>query len=95
MSGEQRQQESTAGPERPRLNAEEYRQLFEECHDAMVVTSRDGTILEANHAASEMFDWPHDRFLGMDIHERWHGMVTQKKTVRAEKGVWCECSGGT
>ena len=33
----------------------------------MVVTARDGTILEANRAASEMFDWPHDRFLGMNV----------------------------
>ena len=63
MSGLQRQQSKGRG----RLNAEEYRELFEECHDAMVVTARDGTILEANHAASEMFDWPHERFLGMDI----------------------------
>ena len=67
MNNSQQQSGGPAGPERPRLNAEEYRQLFEECHDAMVVTARDGTILEANRAASEMFDWPHDRFLGMDI----------------------------
>ena len=67
MNNPQQESGGTAGSKPPRLNAEEYRELFEECHDAMVVTARNGTVLEANHAASEMFDWPHDRFLGMDI----------------------------
>ena len=51
----------------PRLNAEQYRELFEECHDAMAIIARDGTILDANHAASELFAWPHAEFLGMNI----------------------------
>ena len=49
------------------LNAEEYRELFEECRDAMAIIARDGTILDANHAASELFAWPHAEFLGMNI----------------------------
>ena len=49
------------------INAEEYRELFEECRDAMAIIARDGTILDANHAASELFAWPHATFLGMNI----------------------------
>ena len=49
------------------LNAEEYRELFEECRDAMAIIARDGTILDANQAASELFAWPHAEFLGMNI----------------------------
>ena len=63
MSRQKRQQSKGSG----RLKVEEYRELFEECHDAMVVTERDGTILDANHAASELFAWPHAEFLGMNI----------------------------
>ena len=63
MSGLKRQQSKGSG----RLNAEEYRELFEECHEAMAIIARDGTILDANHAASELFDWPHAEFLGMNI----------------------------
>ena len=64
MSEQQQQQrKGTAG----RLSGQQYRELFEESHDAMVVTERDGTILDANHAASELFAWPHAEFLGMNI----------------------------
>ena len=63
MSRQKRQQSKGSG----RLNVEQYRELFEESHDAMVVTERDGTILDANHAASELFDWPRAEFLGRNI----------------------------
>ena len=43
MSGQKRHQRKGSG----RLNAEEYRELFEECHDAMAIIARDGTILDA------------------------------------------------
>ena len=33
----------------------------------MVIAARDGTILDANHAASELFAWPHAEFLGLNI----------------------------
>ena len=49
------------------LNAEEYRELFEECRDAMAIIARDGTVLDANQAASELFAWPRAEFLGMNI----------------------------
>ena len=50
-----------------RLNAEQYRELFEECHDAIAIIARDGTVLDANRAASQLFCWPHAEFLGMNI----------------------------
>ena len=36
----------------------------------MAIIARDGTILDANHAASELFAWPHAEFLGMNILSR-------------------------
>ena len=63
MSRQKRQQRKRSG----QLNAEEYRELFEECHDPMAIIARDGTILDANHAASELFAWPHAEFLGRNI----------------------------
>ena len=63
MSGQKRQQGKGSG----QLNAEEYRELFEECHEAMAIIARDGTILDANQAASELFGWPHAEFLGRNI----------------------------
>ena len=54
MSRQKRQQPKVNRP----LKAEEYRELFEECHDAMAITARDGTILDANHAASELLPGP-------------------------------------
>ena len=33
----------------------------------MAIIARGGTILDANHAASELFAWPHAEFLGMNI----------------------------
>ena len=63
MSGLKRQQSKGSG----RLNARQYRELFEESHDAMAIIARDGTILDANLAASELFAWPHAEFLGMNI----------------------------
>ena len=69
MSKQQQQQqpEGAAGPEGSRLNLEEYRELFEECRDAMAIIARDGTILDANRAASALFAWPHAEFLGRNI----------------------------
>ena len=33
----------------------------------MAIIARDGTILDANHAASDLFAWPHAEFLGRNI----------------------------
>ena len=63
MSRQKRQHSKVSG----RLNTRQYRELFEECHDAMAIIPRDGTILDANPAASELFAWPHAEFLGMNI----------------------------
>ena len=67
MDQQPQQDPGSAVPRRSRLSGQQYRELFEECHDAMVVTARDGTILDANHAASDLFAWPHAEFLGMNI----------------------------
>ncbi len=55
--------QGTAGATSPRLSGQQYRELFEESHDAILIIARDGVILDANHAASELFAWPH--FLGV------------------------------
>ena len=59
--------QGTAGATSPRLSGQQYRELFEESHDAILITERDGVILDANHAASELFAWPHADFLGMNV----------------------------
>lgn len=59
--------QGTAGASSPRLSGQQYRELFEESHDAILITERDGVILDANHAASEFFAWPHTDFIGMNV----------------------------
>ena len=43
-------------------NLAEYRQLFEQSRDAIVVTSADGTVVDANPAAHELFEAPGEAF---------------------------------
>ncbi len=59
--------QGTAGATSPRLSGQQYRELFEESHDAILIIARDGVILDANHAASELFAWPHADFIGMNV----------------------------
>ena len=59
--------QGAAGATSPRLSGRQYRELFEESHDAILITQRDGVILDANHAASELFAWPHADFIGMNV----------------------------
>ena len=37
--------QGTAGVTSPRLSGQQYRELFEESHDAILITERDGVIL--------------------------------------------------
>ena len=44
-----------------------YRDLFEESHDALLITERDGTIVAANAAAATLFGYERDELTGFDI----------------------------
>ena len=44
-----------------------YRDLFEESHDALLITERDGTIVAANAAAAALFGYERDELTGFDI----------------------------
>ena len=48
----------------------------------MAVIARDGTILDANRAASALFAWPHAEFLGRALPHLCH-----KQTVRQHHEV--------
>jgi PAS domain S-box-containing protein len=48
-------------------DAECYRDLFEESKDAVYVSSREGKILSINRAGVELFGYPAEEMIGMDI----------------------------
>ncbi|MCX6000675.1 MAG: PAS domain S-box protein [Chloroflexi bacterium] len=45
-----------------------YRALFEDSRDAICIVSRDGRLIEANHAASELVGCKREDFVGADVH---------------------------
>ncbi len=44
-----------------------YRDLFEESHEALIITERDGKIVDANNAASALFGYARAELVGMNI----------------------------
>ena len=68
-----------------------YRGLFEASPDALFTAERDGTIVDANHAASELFAYERANLLGLNIrslyvslddYKRFQEEVEQKALVR-------------
>lgn len=45
--------------------AEKYRALFEQVHDAIYITSRDGRFVDVNRSAHELFGYTREEMLGM------------------------------
>jgi diguanylate cyclase (GGDEF)-like protein/PAS domain S-box-containing protein len=53
-----------------RQSERDYRELFENAHDAIMILSgadADGTILEANQRACELYGFPREEFVGMPL----------------------------
>ena len=44
-----------------------YRALFEESRDAIIISERDGAIVEANQAACDMFGYTREEIVGIDV----------------------------
>jgi diguanylate cyclase (GGDEF)-like protein/PAS domain S-box-containing protein len=74
-----------------RESEERYRTLFEESRDAIYMTTVDGTFLDANQAALDLFGYTRDELLGMDartiyLHatdrERFQDEITRTGFVR-------------
>jgi len=53
--------------EQLRESENRYRSLFENSHDAIYTTARDGTIIDANHAMVNLMGYPRGEIIGMDI----------------------------
>ena len=54
-----------------RESEERYRTLFEDTRDAIFISSVEGTIIDCNQAALELFGFTEDEALGSDIGERY------------------------
>ena len=61
--------EKTEREEALRQSEQRYRALFEESRDAIVITERDGVIVDANIAASELFAYPRSDLIGQNIRQ--------------------------
>jgi PAS domain S-box-containing protein len=57
--------ERTRTEEALRENADKYRALFELSNDAVYLTARDGTVVEVNDAAPELFGYARTDFIGL------------------------------
>lgn len=49
--------------------AEKYRALFEQVHDAIYITSRDGRFIDVNRSAHDLFGYTREEMLGMQASE--------------------------
>ena len=54
-----------------RESEERYRTLFEDSRNAIFISSRDGTVVDANQAALELFEFRRDDAIGSDIGDRF------------------------
>ena len=50
-----------------KVSEEKYRRLFSESRDAIYINARTGKILDANQAALDLFGYPKDELIGMNI----------------------------
>jgi diguanylate cyclase (GGDEF)-like protein/PAS domain S-box-containing protein len=46
---------------------DKYRALFEQVHDAIYITTRDGSILDINRSAHELFGYTREEMLGLNV----------------------------
>ena len=56
-----------------------YRSLFEASPDALFIAERDGTIVDANHAASELFAYERADLLGLNIRSLYVSLDDYKR----------------
>lgn len=56
-----------------------YRSLFETSPEALFIAERDGTIVDANHAASELFAYERTDLLGLNICSLYAGLDDYKR----------------
>jgi len=68
----------------------EYRKLFEEAKDAIYITSKDGSILDANMALLELFKYQKEELLKLNVINLYVNPVDRERfirTVESEKSV--------
>ncbi len=62
-----------------RESEERYRSLFEDSHDAIYTTSRDGILLDANQATLDLFGYSREEMIGMDIQQLYVNLQERMK----------------
>lgn len=61
-----------------------YRALFDEAPDALMIATWDGRIVDANHAASQLFGYSRDDLLGRAGEQLWRMTREQRAALLAE-----------
>ncbi|RLC92370.1 MAG: hypothetical protein DRI39_08400 [Chloroflexi bacterium] len=66
-----------------RESEERYRTLFENSGDAICIVSRDGQVMDLNHAAQELFGYTREEMLALDVRQ----VARTKDRVRFQKEI--------
>lgn len=70
-----------------RNNEKRYRSLFQNSRDAIVITSQDGLIVEANKAFSDLFGYTTEKLRGMSAMDLWASPDDRDKWEKELKNV--------